>query len=115
MKTLKCIAEISQWRKVIFDYKQYNSEIHKKIKLEKLFFKNIRISFLSELQKKGIIKKNYTETTFNFLIELTIAISILYFNTIKIENYNKKDYLKKVLKTIYPYLSDKGKLKYFKL
>ncbi len=67
------------------------------------------------MQEKGFLKSNYTENTFSFLMEITKGISLLYFQENGEKNLNKKEYCKKIIKVLFPYLTDKGKLKYIKL
>ncbi|NVJ89589.1 MAG: TetR/AcrR family transcriptional regulator [Flavobacteriaceae bacterium] len=72
------------------------------------------LKVLKELKANNLLQKNLTEAVFNFIIEVIVAITIEYFKSTKQQDLSVKEYVKKIGKILYPYLTDKGKLLYIK-
>lgn len=85
-----------------------------KIDFNNLILKEKRISILIELQKQGLLKKNLTTSVFDFILELTLGIITTLFQDFEQKVELEKEYITKMKKLLFPYLTDKGKLVYIK-
>ena len=89
-------------------------KLFNKIDFNNLILKEKRISILIELQKEGLLKKNLTTSVFDFILELTLGITNTFFQDFEQKVDLKKEYITKMKKLLFPYLTDKGKLVYIK-
>ena len=64
--------------------------------------------FLKELQKSDIIKQDVTDMTLDYLIELSGAFRIYYFQKKYGKEIISSEYITYVNNLVYPYLSVKG-------
>jgi len=80
-------------------------------KLEELFLHGKKRRLLIELQQKGYLLKNLNQDRFEHILELERALGLFLLQNEKLDTLT---FQKKMNWLIYPYLTDKGKLKYIR-
>lgn len=96
------------------DLRTIYPELIGKFDFDSFILKSKRISTLIELQEQGLIKKNLTISFFDFIFELTSGLNITFFQDFRHNENLEKEYILKMKKLLFPYLTDKGKLLYIK-
>jgi AcrR family transcriptional regulator len=88
--------------------------LEKRIELNTIWSSDLKLEMLNELQQQGYLQKNLNKNSFLYILEIQSALSIQYLQNSTFSKMNKKEYTQKINKSIFPYLTDKGKIKYIK-
>lgn len=96
------------------DIQSNYTELFKLIDFQHLILISKRKFILLQLQEQGLLKKNLTSNVFDFIIDLTMGLTMTFFQDFQSEDYLEKKYLSNIKKILFPYLTDKGKLMYIK-